>query len=45
MGHSSSVVTMNVYTHSLDEMQEDAADRLREFLFGDEPEAAEEGGP
>jgi len=34
MGHSSIAVTMNVYTHALDEMQEDAADRVREFLFG-----------
>jgi integrase len=36
MGHSSIAVTMNVYTHAPDEMQEDAADRVREFLFGAE---------
>ncbi len=36
LGHSSIAVTMNVYTHALDEMQEDAARRYREFLFGGE---------
>jgi len=36
MGHSSIDQTMNVYTHALDEMQEQAADRVREFLFGDQ---------
>lgn len=34
LGHSSIAVTMNVYTHALDEMHEDAARRYRKFLFG-----------
>ncbi len=36
LGHSSIAVTMNVYTHALDEMHEDAAERMRRFLFGGE---------
>lgn len=36
LGHSSIAVTMNYYTHVLDEMHEDAASRYRKFLFGDE---------
>ena len=43
MGHSSIAVTLQVYTHALDEMQEDAADRVREFLFGSASET-ENGG-
>lgn len=39
LGHSSITTTLNVYTHALDEMHEDAADRLRGFLFGDDQEA------
>lgn len=34
MGHASEAMLLNVYTHVLDEMEEDAAERLRSFLFG-----------
>jgi hypothetical protein len=39
MGHSSIAVTLEVYTHALDEMQEEASEKVRGFLFGeDSPE-------
>ena len=34
LGHSSTVMTMDVYSHVLPDMQEGAANRLEEMLFG-----------
>ena len=34
LGHSSTVMTMDVYSHVLPDMQEAAADKLERLLFG-----------
>lgn len=34
LGHSSTVLTMDVYSHVLPDMQEAAADKLERILFG-----------
>jgi integrase len=34
LGHSSTVMTMDVYSHVLPDMQEAAAEKLERMLFG-----------
>jgi integrase len=45
LGHATVAFTLDVYTHAIPQMQEDAADQIAELIFGPEDEGNKEEKP